>query len=90
MKSGIKDRNGIEVKAGDNVVFPYIDPMGTMTETSDFEKTIVFEHGCFGYYTETMFTPLYGWMRTEAGEYVPNCGTKTIYTSEYPFWIDND
>ncbi|MFA7628739.1 MAG: hypothetical protein WCY37_05040 [Candidatus Dojkabacteria bacterium] len=88
MKSNIFDKNGIEVCVGDTVVFPYIDPMGRLTEDEDFKKQIVFKHGCFGYETQTSFEPLMNWMKKERGDYVPNCGNKVVYTEKYPFWVE--
>ncbi len=88
MKSNIFDKNGIEVKIGDTVVFPYITPMGKVTNDADFKKEVVFKYGCFGYETKTGFETLMNWMYTDKGDYVPNCGNKTIYTEKYPFWVE--
>ena len=88
MKSGIIDKNGIEIKAGDTLVLPYVDPMGRLTEEEGTRVIIVFEHGCFGYYDQTSFNPLFSWQRQVSGEYIPNEGNKVIYTGEYPFWVD--
>ena len=90
MKSGIIDKNGIEIKVGDTLVLPYIDPMGALTEEPDCKVKVVFEHGCFGYYTTTRFEPLINWQKTEAGEYISNAGIKRVYTGQYPFWIDTE
>lgn len=87
MKSGIFDKNGIEVREGDVLVFPYIDPAGELTDEPNFEATVRFKHGCFGYDTETGFIPLMHWSKKEEGEYVPNCGNRVIILDEYPFWI---
>jgi hypothetical protein len=90
MKSGIIDKNGTEIKLGDTLVIPYIDPMGTLTEEADYKVKVVFEHGCFGYYTKTRFKPLFEWQQTEPGTYIPNAGIQRIYTRKYPFWVDNN
>ena len=87
MKSGIFDKNNREVKVGDTVLFPYITPMGELTDNFDFEKKIEFKFGCFGYWTDTEFIPLMEWMKKEVGEYVSNCGNKTVYTEKYNFEI---
>jgi len=89
MKSYIFDKYGIEVCIGDTVAFPYVTPMGDITDDEDFRKQILFKYGCFGYETKTHFVPLMDWMKKESGEYVPNCGNKTIYTNQYPFWVVN-
>ena len=88
MKSDIFDKNGIKVKIGDTIVFPYITPMGQVTDDEDFKKEVVFKYGCFGYDTKTTFEPLMNWMYTDKGEYISNCGNKTIYTEKYPFWVE--
>jgi hypothetical protein len=88
MKSNIFDKNGIEVKIGDTVIFPYITPMGEVTDDEDFKKEVVFKYGCFGYEAETAFIPLMNWMLTDKGEYISNFGNKTIYTEKYPFWVE--
>lgn len=87
MKSDIFDKNKKEVKKGDIVQFPYITPKGEITDVLDFEKKIVFKFGCFGFFTQTKFIPLMDCMETKQGEYIPNCGNKTIYTEIYPFII---
>ncbi len=88
MKSGIFDKNGIEVKEGDTLIFPYITPMGDVCEDDpNFEAEVKFKHGCFGYETKTNFIPLVEWSKKKSGEYVPNCGNKTIILDEYLFWI---
>ena len=89
MKSGIFDKNGIEVKLGDILVFPYITAMGDICceDTPNFEAKVEFKHGCFGYETETAFIPLMKWSKTMVGEYVPNHGNKTIILDEYLFWV---
>lgn len=88
MKSGIFDKNGIEVKKGDTLVFPYIDPMGSfMEDDPDFEAIVKFKHGCFGYDTPVYFVPLTEWSKTKPGEYVPNCGNKKLILDEYVFWV---
>ena len=88
MKTNIFDKNGTEVKIGDTVVFPYIDPMGRLTEDSDFKKQIEYKYGCVGYSTSTDYIPLMNWMQKKRGEYVSNSGNKIIYTEKYPFWIE--
>ena len=88
MKSGIFDKNGIEIKEGDTLVFPYVDPMGGLHENDpNFEASVVFKHGCFGYETKTNFIPLMNWSKIKHGEYVSNHGNKTIILDEYPFWV---
>lgn len=87
MKSGIFDKNGIEVKEGDTLIFPYVTPIGELTNDEDFRAKIVFKHGCFGYETEINFVPLFEWQLREKGDYVSNCGNKIIYTGKYTFWI---
>lgn len=87
MKSNIFDKNGIEVKAGDTLVFPYVDPMGGVHEEEGFRAVVQFKYGCFGFENYTRFIPLMDWMITEKGEYIPNSGNKIIYTEKYPFWI---
>lgn len=88
MKSGIKDKNGTEIKAGDTIVIPYVDPMGKIIDDEEgYRAKICFEHGCFGYYNKTHFIPLFDWQATEHGEYIPNNGNKVIYTGKYPFWV---
>tara|TARA_R110000851_G_scaffold148589_1_gene288905 strand:+ start:233 stop:505 length:273 start_codon:yes stop_codon:yes gene_type:complete len=87
MKSGIKDKNGVEVKEKDIIALPYITPHGTITEDEDQRVVVVYEHGCFGYYDKVRFNTLMDWQKTEEGEYVPNAGEKTIYTGKYYFWI---
>lgn len=87
MKSSIFDKNGIEVKEGDKLIFPYVTPFGELTEEEGFSKIVVFRHGCFGYETTKGFETLFSWMKTEKGEYIPNYGNKIIYTEKYPFWI---
>jgi len=89
MKSGIIDKRGTEIKLGDTLVIPYIDPMGNVTEEADHKVKVVFEYGCFGYYTSTRFQPLFEWQSTEPGPYIPNAGIKRIYTGKYPFWVEN-
>lgn len=88
MKSNIFDKNGIEVKIGDILIFPYITPMGEVTDDEDFKKEIVFKYGCFGYETKTGFETLMNWMYTDKGDYIPNCGNRIIYTEKYPFWVE--
>ena len=87
IKSGIIDKNGIEVKIGDTIVLPYVDPMGDISETEGTKAIVVFEHGCFGYYDETHFNPLFIWQRQVKGEYISNEGNRVVYTGEYPFWV---
>lgn len=89
MKSNIFDKNGVEVKIGDTLVFPYVDPMGKIHNDEDFRATVIFKYGCFGYEAKTRFIPLIEWMEKQEGEYVSNCGNKTIYTEKYPFWVSN-
>jgi len=87
MKSGIKDKNGVEVKENDIIALPYLTPHGTITEDEEERVKVVYDHGCFGYYNKVKFIPLMNWQKTKDGEYVPNEGEKTIYTFEYYFWV---
>lgn len=89
MKSKIFDKNGTEVKVGSLVSFPYVDPGGNVTDEIGFVKTVEFNFGCFGYWNETKFIPLMEWMKTERGDYVSNCGNKTVYTEKYFFEVKN-
>ena len=87
-KSGIIDENGVEIKEGDMIQFYYIDPMGKMhrEEKGDLEK-VVYKYGAFGYDAVTKFVPLFYWNGTTDGGYIPNKGTKHVYTNEYPFYV---
>ena len=87
MKSNIFDKNGKEVQVGDELAFPYIDPMGNMHNEIDFEAVVRFKHGCFGYDDGIKFVPLMEWMITERGKYISNRGCELIYTEKYPFEI---
>ena len=88
MKSNIFDKTGIEVKIGDDIIFAYVNPYGQITEERDEERyKVVFEFGCFGVYDNVKFMPLFQYMETKSGEYISNCGNKTIYTNKYHFWI---
>ena len=87
--SNIFDRNGVEVKVGQTLVFPYITPFGELTNNIGFKAKVQFKYGCFGYETKTSFIPLMEWMEIEKGEYVPNSGNKKIYTEKYPFWVES-
>ena len=89
MRSGIYDKNGIEVQEGDTLVFPYVDLKGRICKNQiDFTAKVEFKHGCFGYERATGFTPLMEWSNTKEGDYIPNKGNKFIILDEYPFWID--
>ena len=90
MKSGIIDKFGVEVEKGDVVIFPYINPMGKLEDEEDFRKKIIFKFGCFGYFNELDFVPLFNWMDTKMGEYVSNHGNKTVHLNTYPFWVKRD
>jgi len=83
----IEDKNGIKVKAGDTIAMPYITPFGKLTDEEDFRCTVVFDHGCLGYYGALEFIPLFQWQKTRVGDYVSNKGNKVVYTREYPFWV---
>ena len=87
MRSNIFDVNKKEVVIGDTIKLPYVDPMGRVT--GDFEGTakVIFKFGCFGYEGVLRFVPLMEWMKTKAGDYVPNNGNKTLYTEKYPFEV---
>jgi hypothetical protein len=87
MKSSIFDKNGIEVSKGDILAFPYITPVGDMTEGEGFREQVQFKYGCFGIETKTRYIPLMEWMITKQGEYVSNYGNKVVYTEKYPFWV---
>jgi len=87
MKSGIVDKNGIEIKVGDTICLPYITPMGALTDEVDKEREVVFRFGCFGYWNETEFVPLIDWMTKKEDDYVPNQGNKIVYTDEYLCWV---
>lgn len=89
MESGIFDKNGIEIKEGDIIVFPYVDPKGRLTKDESFRKEVLFKYGCFGYETQIDFIPLFEWMKKKEGDYIPNKGNKNIYTKEYEFWVQN-
>lgn len=84
-KIGVKDRNGVEVRVGDMVKLPHVDPKGRENWDSDFysEALVVYKHACYmleikkGYgYSEHI--KVFDWLEKEDGEYVPNYGTKTI------------
>ena len=88
MRSGIYDKHGIEVKIGDTLVFPYVTPIGDIdTDTVDFEATVIFAHGAYGYMTKVAFIPLFAWSKVEHGEYIPNHGEKRIILDIYPFFV---
>ena len=87
LKSGIKDKNGVEVKVGDIIAIPYTTPFGELTNEIDERHEVVFARGCFGYFDETDFVPLFMWERAEEGEYIPNQGNRMIYTGEHMFWV---
>lgn len=91
LKSGILDINGTEVKAGDVIVLPWIDPIGNIHERFDEHDErvkVVFDHGCFGYYLNSFFYPLFEWQLKEKGEYIPNVGIGVKYTKKYPFLVE--
>jgi hypothetical protein len=87
MRSNILDKFGREVAIGDVIAFPYITPMGRLTEEEDFRAEVKFKYGCYGYDTPTEFIPLMKWMKTEQGGYISNQGHRTVYTEKYPFWV---
>ena len=87
MKSGIIDKNGIEVEVGNWLAIPYIDPMGRLTEEEDYRVMVKFKYGCFGFYNNLVFVPLFEYQKTERGDYIPNEGTKVLYLEEYLFWV---
>jgi hypothetical protein len=87
MESGILDKNGKEIKEGDSVAFPYIDPLGNVCDDVDFVATVIFKHGCFGYDRPNRFVPLLDWSIKAEGEYVPNMGVKEIISDKYLFWV---
>lgn len=84
METGIYDINGIEVQLNDCLLLPNQERV----EGFDEVVKVVFDHGAFGYYTETRFIPLNKWQETEEGEYIPNEGRRIIYTKKYPFLVD--
>lgn len=88
MKSGIIDKNDIEVKEGDVICIPYVDPVGNIyPDDVDKEHTVVFKYGCFGVQTLIGFVPLFNMMKTKSGKYISNVGNITVYTEEYHFWV---
>ncbi len=87
ISSNIFDKNGIEIKIGHTLVFPYVTPSGELSDDVDFKAEVKFKYGCFGFETQTSFIPLMEWMDIERGDYVSNCGNKKIYTEKYPFWV---
>jgi hypothetical protein len=88
MKSGIFDKNKIEVKIGDTIILPYITPLGEISDEDGEKVEVVFKYGCYGFFTKTQFIPLIDLQCKKVGEYVPNHGNKTVYTEEYYFTID--
>lgn len=73
MKSGIIDKNKIEVKEGDIICIPYVDFVGNIyPDDIDKEHTVVFKYGCFGVQTLIGFVPLFNMMKLEEGDYIPN------------------
>lgn len=91
IKSGIFDKNGKEVKIGDTLILPYVDPMGGLHEDISNEEVIVqFKHGCFGYETVIDFIPLMNWSKKKTGEYVCNRGNKIIILDKYVFQIKRE
>jgi len=58
MKSNIFDKNGIEVKISDILIFPYITPINKITNNKNFKKKIIFKYNCFKYKTKTKFKTL--------------------------------
>ena len=87
MKTNIFDKNGVEVKVGSRIMFPYITPLGELTEDADFEKIIEFKYGCVGYSTKTSFVPLMDWMPMSEGAYIPNEGNVRVYDTKCPFVV---
>ena len=86
--SGIFDKNGIEVKEGDTLIFPYVTPMGDLDkDNEDFRAKVIFNYGCFGY-KRIDFVPLLRWLKKEQGDYEPNYGNKTIIQNTGVFWIE--
>ena len=87
MNSGILDRNGVEVKEGDTLIFPWISPIGEISNDPGFEAQVVFKHGAFGVELKTEFVPLLNWLNRTKGEYVPNYGNKIELSDKGIFWI---
>lgn len=88
MESGIFDKNGIEIKVGDVLIFPYITPCGQPTNDVNFKSVVVYKYGCFGIEDDIKFVPLFEWMEKAVGEYISNRGNKVIYTNRYLFWVN--
>lgn len=78
--SGIFDKNGKEVKKGDLLHLPQVVE-GEITDYMDIKVKVVFEHGCFGYYDEGNFCPLFVWSKKRrTGDFV-------IIKDVYPFEV---
>lgn len=83
MKSGIIDKNGVEVKLGDTLAFPVVDDMGRLhKDMEDFRGEVIFKYGCFGIETEKRFVPLFSFMAT-----VTSFDKNVVYLKKYPFWV---
>jgi len=88
MRSLIFDINNKEVKEGDTLSIPYIDPVNNLhVDTEDFQVVVIFKHGCFGYNGNLRFVPLFEWSEIRKGDYIPNWGTEEIITDNYLFKI---
>lgn len=87
MKSGIKDKNGVEVLLGHYIAVPYINPFGVLEDDEDFRAQVVYAYGCFGFYTDIRFVPLFELQRKREGRYIPNAGNVEEYTEQYFFWV---
>lgn len=85
MKSGIQDKDGKEIKAGDKIGLFYVDPMGKMHGEIDSVKEVIFKHGCYGYLTHTRFVPLLNWATVKTGKYISNEGNIEIISDRFNF-----
>jgi len=90
MNSRIFDKNGIEIKEGDNVRLPYIDPGGNVHLNQGSIVKTIFKYGCFGYESKTRFVPFLEFLDYENGDYVPNAGNRRVYIEDFPLYVTTD